>query len=266
VLHLTHMLLTHGGVGKLLKGDGKLEIMACLLAAAIHDHGHRGLNNNFLVKSIDDWALKYNDQHVNEHHHVASAFLILHRPEFNFLAQLPADEYRKLRSLVINLVLGTDMAQDKKIVTSFTKLIEAGVQSDVEGSANSKASAFGPASEEDVLVMLQMVLKCADVGHLTLKWSNHLLWVERLEEEFFAQGDKEKELSLEPSFLMDRQKPGVTQTQVGFFDYVALPLYQTLAKAFPSTEPMLVGVKANYQCWRDVETKKLENAKRHTVA
>lgn len=266
VLHLTHMLLTHGGVGKLLKGDGKLEIMACLLAAAIHDHGHRGLNNNFLVKSIDDWALKYNDQHVNEHHHVASAFLILHRPEFNFLAQLPADEYRKLRSLVINLVLGTDMAQDKKIVTSFTKLIEAGVQSDVEGSANLKASAFGPASEEDVVVMLQMVLKCADVGHLTLKWSNHLLWVERLEEEFFAQGDKEKELSLEPSFLMDRQKPGVTQTQVGFFDYVALPLYQTLAKAFPSTEPMLVGVQANYQCWRDVETKKLDNAKRHTVA
>merc|ERR1719265_12671 len=105
------MLLTQGGVTKAVstKGTcGKLEVMACLLAAVIHDHGHRGLNNTFLVKSNDEWALRYNDQHVNEHHHVASAFLVLRRPEFNFLARLPTDVYCKLRSLVINLVLGTD--------------------------------------------------------------------------------------------------------------------------------------------------------------
>jgi len=134
-----------------------------------------------------------------------------------------------------------------------------------EKTDNSKADAPVPASEQDVLVTLQMALKCADVGHLTLKWSDHLNWVERLEEEFFAQGDKEKELNLEPSFLMDREKPGVTKTQVGFFDYVALPLYQLLEKAFPSAAPMLLGVQANYQHWCDIDAAKVQNAKRHTV-
>lgn len=250
VVHLTHMLLTQGGVAAAVnaKGScGKLEVMACLLAAIIHDHNHRGLNNGFLVKSSDEWALQYNDQHVNEHHHVASAFRVLRRPECNFLAHLASDVYCNFRSLVIKLVLGTDMAQDKKIVTSFTQLLELGEQSSGE-------VAFAPSTEEDVLVTFQMALKCADVGHLTLKWSEHLHWVERLEAEFFAQGDKEKKLNLQPSFLMDREKPGVTKTQIGFFDYVALPLYQTLAKAFPSSSPMLLEVKANYQRWCDLET------------
>lgn len=262
VLHLTHMLLTHGGIGKLLGNDVKLEVMACLLAAAIHDHGHRGLSNPFLVKTNDEWALRYNDQHVNEHHHTSSAFFVLNRPELNFLGHRSADEYRQLRKLVISLVLGTDMAQDKKIVTSFTKIVEAAVQS----NCDAKMDGTVPLSEEDKLVTLQMMLKCADVGHLTLKWSDHLLWVERLEKEFFAQGDKERELNLEISFLMDRDKPGVTKSQTGFFDYVALPLYQTLVKAFPLTEPMLLGVQANYEQWSDIETIRMKKAQRNTVA
>jgi len=168
---------------------------------------------------------------------------------------------------VINLVLGTDMAQDKKIVTSFGKLLEGRVQlDDGQEKVDSKVDALVPASEQDVLVTLQMALKCADIGHLTLEWSNHLCWVERLEEEFFAQGDKEKELSLEPSFLMNRDKPGVTKTQVGFFDYVALPLYKTLAKAFPMATPMLSGVQTNYQRWCDIETANASKATRRTVA
>lgn len=111
-----------------------------------------------------------------------------------------------------------------------------------------------------------MSLKCADVGHLSLEWEDHLVWVHRLEEEFFAQGDKEKDMSMEPSFLMDRDKPGVTQTQVGFFEFMALPLYRTLANAFPSTKPMLSGVEANYQRWCGINAGKAGNAKRHTVA
>jgi hypothetical protein len=266
VVHLTHMLLTEGGAGKLLGSEGKLEVLACLLAAAIHDHGHRGVNNAFLVKTDDEWALRYNDQHVNEHYHASSAFLVLLRPECNFFAHRSTDEYRKLRNLVISLVLGTDMAQDKKIITSFTKIVEAGVQMGQETSGDPKVDARAPASAEDKLIALQMVLKCADVGHLSLQWSDHLHWVNLLEEEFFAQGDKEKGLSLEVSFLMDRDKPGVTKTQIGFFDYVALPLYQTLVKAFPLAEPMLLGVQANYKQWSDIEAANMRKAQRHTVA
>jgi hypothetical protein len=50
--------------------------------------------------------------------------------------------------------------------------------------------------------------------------------VKCLEEELFRQGDKEKAAGLSVSPLMDRSKAGVTKSQVGFFDIVAMPLFQ----------------------------------------
>jgi hypothetical protein len=39
--------------------------------------------------------------------------------------------------------------------------------------------------------------------------------------------------------------------QVGFFDIVALPLFQSFAQAFPDATPMLDAVKDNYAMWRE---------------
>ena len=39
--------------------------------------------------------------------------------------------------------------------------------------------------------------------------------------------------------------------QVGFFDIVALPLFQSFAQAFPESTPMLDAVKDNYLMWRE---------------
>merc|ERR1712025_493437 len=73
-------------------------------------------------------------------------------------------------------------------------------------------------SAQDATIALQMALKCADLGHLSLCWSSHMRWVQRLEAEFFAQGDKEMKQGMpEVSFLMDRNEPGASDSQVGFF-------------------------------------------------
>jgi hypothetical protein len=42
----------------------------------------------------------------------------------------------------------------------------------------------------------------------------HKRWVQNLEEEFFRQGDAEKRNDLPVSALFDREKPGVTKSQV----------------------------------------------------
>lgn len=42
--------------------------------------------------------------------------------------------------------------------------------------------------------------------------------------------------------------------QVGFFDIVALPLFQSFAQAFIESTPMLDAVKDNYQMWREEAT------------
>ena len=84
-----------------------------------------------------------------------------------------------------------------------------------------------------------MVLKMADIGHLMAAEDVHMKWVEGLTEEFFAQGDDEKRQGLPVSFLMDRDKPGVSSSQVGFFDFVVLPLFRAWVAVFPKSQPML---------------------------
>lgn len=37
---------------------------------------------------------------------------------------------------------------------------------------------------------VQMALKCSDLGHTAASLAVHKKWLERLEEEFFMQGDK----------------------------------------------------------------------------
>jgi len=103
---------------------------------------------------------------------------------------------------------------------------------------------------------MKMVLKWADIGHLAGSWDVHQKWLERLEEELFRQGDQERLNSLPVSPLMDRLSGfGVSKAQTGFFDVVAFPMYEPMAKVFPDCKPMLDAVKANYDRWADVETK-----------
>ena len=59
------------------------------LSAVIHDYDHKGVNNDFLIKTQDELALRYNDKAPMENHHVASAFTLLKVEQFNFLRKLP---------------------------------------------------------------------------------------------------------------------------------------------------------------------------------
>ncbi len=71
-----------------------------------------------------------------------------------------------------------------------------------------------PLSENDVLLSLQMALKCADLGHVAAPLPLHLKWVQALEHEFFLQGDRERALGLPVSPLCDRNTEGVFKSQV----------------------------------------------------
>ncbi|KAG2437377.1 hypothetical protein HXX76_006029 [Chlamydomonas incerta] len=115
------------------------------------------------------------------------------------------------------------------------------------------ASAPRPRDEAERLLSLQIALKVADVGHLGEKLPVHQRWLAGLEEEFFRQGDKEKQLGIPISPLFDRARKGVSKGQVGFYDFVGNPLVCALAGAFPGAKPLEAAFHDNYTYWRAVD-------------
>lgn len=264
VLHFMHSILSLAGLAEstvIAAGEipdrtrqQKFVILAGLLAAIVHDYEHEGVTNDFLVKTSSERAILYNDKSPNENHHVAAAWFVLQKPECNFLDGMTVREYRQLRRLVVDLVLNTDMSEHGKSLKKFKEVVSSAAPVfKSEGVADS-SSGFVASSMEDAVTVLQLALKCSDLGHLSLGWGSHMRWVQRLEDEFFAQGDQEKNIGMpEVSFLMDREKQGVSDSQVGFFNFVVLPLFREFVAAFPSAQPMLSAVEANYQKWQDIE-------------
>ncbi|KAG5676141.1 hypothetical protein PVAND_005992 [Polypedilum vanderplanki] len=182
-----------------------LEIFATLVAALIHDYEHTGTTNNFHVMSGSDTAMLYNDRAVLENHHISAAFRVLKDDDCNILQNLSRDEYRELRTLIIDMVLATDMSfhfQQLKNMRNLLTLAEPSVD-------KSKA--------------MSLVLHCCDISHPAKKWDLHHKWTMLLLEEFFRQGDLERELGLPFSPLCDRNNTLVAESQIGFIEFIVEP-------------------------------------------
>eukprot|EP00195_Chlamydomonas_chlamydogama_P016231 CAMPEP_0202895694 /NCGR_PEP_ID=MMETSP1392-20130828/4846_1 /ASSEMBLY_ACC=CAM_ASM_000868 /TAXON_ID=225041 /ORGANISM="Chlamydomonas chlamydogama, Strain SAG 11-48b" /LENGTH=1234 /DNA_ID=CAMNT_0049580803 /DNA_START=259 /DNA_END=3963 /DNA_ORIENTATION=- len=345
VLQSMHVLLHRGG---LVPGYARpVEVFACYLAAMVHDYGHIGVTNDFIINAGLELAERYNDRSPQENHHVAATFALLRKPGNNVLEHMNKSEYQKLRKLMIELVLATDMKQHFAIVGQFStihrladtkalsfattelsrnnsargapmpvpggwgsptgggsqnapprvgsqtaavpggasggngaKKLSGGTTSgDLESGATTggggsvgkavpelaaepsivTASAASvirvPLDENERILTLQMALKCADIGHISSPLHVHIRWVGCLEEEFFLQGDREKAASMPISPLFDRAKQGVTKSQVGFFDFVVLPLMYNFTRVHKAAEPIFSMARKNYQYWVEQHAK-----------
>ncbi|EFJ48932.1 3'5'-cyclic nucleotide phosphodiesterase [Volvox carteri f. nagariensis] len=251
VLQSLHVIIHRGGLSPGYVDP--LTLMACYLAAVVHDYEHGGVTNDYLINSSDLLALRYNDRAPLENHHLAAAFTLLKKPEYAFMSHLPKADTDRLRKMVIELVLATDMKQHFAILSHFTTVHRLGAANSVTPS-----HIVIPLDENERILSLQMALKCSDLGHVSASLPVHCRWVQLLEEEFFRQGDMEKLHSLPVSPLFDRCKPGITKSQVGFFDIVVIPLLNCFSRVFSNTKPLLTYTMRNYKYWADLQ--KMEQA------
>ncbi|KAJ9519405.1 hypothetical protein QJQ45_023025, partial [Haematococcus lacustris] len=114
VLQTLYITLTHGGLTSWLNS---LSLLACLLAAVMHDFEHGGLTNDWLIATSDVLAIRYNDRAPLENHHLAAAFTLLRCEDLNFLSHLTKPDYMQLRKMIIDLVLATDMKSHFNLVS-----------------------------------------------------------------------------------------------------------------------------------------------------
>nr|XP_022326827.1 calcium/calmodulin-dependent 3',5'-cyclic nucleotide phosphodiesterase 1A-like isoform X4 [Crassostrea virginica] len=188
-----------------------LEVFATIVAALIHDYEHTGTTNNYHIQTGSEFALLYNDKAVLENHHICASFRIMRTEEANILNHLSREEYREFRSLVIEMVMATDMSFHFQQLKNMKSLL-------------------GMPENIDKQKALSLVLHCADISHPSKDWNLHYRWTNQLLEEFFKQGDREQEQGLPISPLCDREKTLVAESQIGFIDFIVDPSFSVMTE------------------------------------
>ena len=216
-----------------------LELFAMMVAAVCHDANHDGFNNVFNVKAATPLGILFKDQSVMETHHCEMAIQILTKEEYNLMHSLNQEKQRTMWTWIIQLILATDMAFHFKFVKDTSALID-----------NNEFSMDNP---EHRLLAMKLLLKVGDISNVSRPFAIADKWCDVLNEEFFRQGDNEKSLGLElTSPLNDREHPDKPKSQIGFYNFVCLPLYQVVARLFPPLQVNLESVKSNLEVWKSM--------------
>nr|XP_046919951.1 calcium/calmodulin-dependent 3',5'-cyclic nucleotide phosphodiesterase 1-like [Dermatophagoides farinae] len=202
VTQTVHYLLWVTGLAQWLTD---LEIFATLVAAIIHDYQHTGTTNNFHIMSGSEISLLYNDRSVLENFHISEAFRVIRKDDANIVANLSREEYREFRTLIIEMVIATDMSTHFQQIKTLKTIL----------------------SHQDFVLDkqkgLSYILHSADISHPSKNFDLHQRWTLLLMEEFFRQGDMERELGLAYSPLCDRNSTLIPQSQIGFIEFIVYP-------------------------------------------
>ncbi|XP_049805023.1 cAMP-specific 3',5'-cyclic phosphodiesterase isoform X1 [Schistocerca nitens] len=215
-----------------------LEIMAALFAATIHDVDHPGLTNQFLINSSSELALMYNDESVLENHHLAVAFKLLQNEGCDIFVNMSKKQRQTLRKMAIDMVLSTDMSKHMSLLADLKTMVET---KKVAGSGVLLLDNY-----TDRIQVLENLVHCADLSNPTKPLPLYRRWVDLLMEEFFQQGDREREQNLDISPMCDRHSATIEKSQVGFIDYIVHPLWETWADlVHPDAQDILDTLEEN---------------------
>jgi len=212
-----------------------LDVFCLIVAALCHDLDHPGLNNTYQINAKTKLALLYNDISVLENHHASLCFTLLNDPECNILEGLTMDEHREFRKNAISNILATDMAHHFEIISKFQTRLQTG--------------SLSKENKDDKCHLMNIVIKCADVSNAVRPFVTAKRWAEKVVEEFVQQGDKEKELGLQVSPLMDRESMDKVQLQINFIGYLVEPLFKAFVQYIPAAGTLLTNMQANRNHW-----------------
>ena len=214
----------------------KFELLALLVAAVCHDAGHDGFNNIYNVKAETPLGILFKDQSVMETYHCTVAINVLARDECNLFHAISEQDQKKIWGIIIKLILATDMAFHFKLVKQASEMCDAGP--------------FDITDPDQRILGLQLILKVADISNVSRPFKLADKWCDVLSEEFFRQGDHEKQSFGLTSPLNDRENPDKPKSQIGFYNFVCIPLYSVISRMFPQLEVNLNSVKSNLEVWK----------------
>lgn len=100
--------------------------------------------------------------------------------------------------------------------------------------------------------VLQCLVHCSDLSNPAKPLELYRQWTERITEEFFLQGDLEREKGIDISPMCDRNNASIEKSQVGFIDYIVQPLWETWAElVYPDCQFILEALEKNRNWYQD---------------
>ena len=218
--------------------------LALLMSCICHDLDHRGTNNDFQKISDSPLAQLYGTSTM-EHHHFDQSLMLLMSEGNNFLANIPVEDFSTIVSLLEHCILSTDLALYMKKRDGFFAAV--------------KDKSFGKEHNwhkdtKKMRLLTSMLMTASDIFAVARPWASQLEAAKVVYEEFYEQGDLERSLGKAPAALMDRQKIGdMPNMQMGFVDFICMPLYEALTILFPRLQPILDNVKYNRAQWESLK-------------
>ena len=244
-----------GDLHKLLDFND-LDLISLFISAAIHDLGHPGFTNNFLINSKDDKAIRYNDQSVLENFHVSEAFHIIFKKNgCNIFESMSNDDYKFCRKRIIQCVLATDMTlhnREFQFLKTKIQTFQIKKGQNVEKIMQNQDPVTNFNTKQD---FLNILIHSADISNPTKPLDIYKQWAQRCVDEFFRQGDMEKKLGLPVSFGCDRNLVTLPQSQLGFIDAIVLPLFSVVNEFFPGMNFTLQNLKINEEYFKGIKEK-----------
>ncbi|XP_053491613.1 cAMP-specific 3',5'-cyclic phosphodiesterase 4C isoform X3 [Ictalurus furcatus] len=242
VVQSTHVLLSTPALEDVFTD---LEIMAALFASAIHDVDHPGVSNQFLINTNSELALMYNDASVLENHHLAVGFKLLQEENCDIFRNLSKKQRQSLRTMVIDMVLATDMSKHMNFLADLKTMVET-----------KKVTSLGVLlldNYSDRIQVLQNMVHCADLSNPTKPLEIYRQWTDRIMVEYFTQGDRERDKGMEISPMCDKHTASVEKSQVGFIDYIVHPLWETWADlVHPDAQDILDTLEDNREWYQSM--------------
>ena len=132
------------------------ELFGGMIAALVHDVGHPGVNNKFLVASNNKLAIDYNDDSVLENMHCALCFRLSMREGHEVFDALKDPQYRATRLLIIKMVLDTDLANHFESLGQFKTRMAALDARLAESEQDDKSQLGSLMTTEDKFMILRM--------------------------------------------------------------------------------------------------------------
>lgn len=231
----------------------ELEIVVSLISASAHDISHPGNNNLFEINTHSALSLFYNDRSVLESFHIYVLYNLISKPELNIFENLDAAKEKEMRKLIITNIFATDITNHK---LDYDKLNAALLKSKQAAEDATSPDSIKKKLLEDKankqLVMNELV-HIADISNPTKKFKIYKRWVDRVFEEFFTQGDREKELGLPVSMLCDRDTTNIPNSQIFFINFFVKELIISFQEICPKFKELFDEAEANIKHWEKLK-------------